>query len=56
MVQRARVDAPWDDLEPPIIHISADATMAWMIVRNHVRHSEPDDAGGRRERGSSTLR
>lgn len=27
----------WDDLEPPIIRISADASMAWMIVRTQVR-------------------
>jgi hypothetical protein len=24
--------------------------MAWMIVRTHVRRTEPDDASGRRER------
>jgi hypothetical protein len=30
---RGAVYSAWDDLEPPIIRISADATMAWMIVR-----------------------
>lgn len=29
----------WDDLEPPIIRISADATMAWVIVRTQVRRT-----------------
>jgi hypothetical protein len=29
----------WDDLEPPIIRISADASMAWMIVRTQVRRT-----------------
>src|SRR6267142_2568597 len=28
--------AEWDDLEPPRIRISADATLAWLIVRNRV--------------------
>jgi hypothetical protein len=47
---RGAVYSAWDDLEPPIVRISADATMAWMIVRTHVRRTEPDEAGGRRER------
>jgi hypothetical protein len=32
--------AEWDDLEPPRIRISADATLAWMIVRNRVRRRQ----------------
>ena len=44
------VYSAWDDLEPPVIRVSADATMAWMIVRTHVRRTEPDGEGGRRER------
>jgi len=27
----------WDDLEPPIVRVSKDASMAWMIVRTRVR-------------------
>jgi hypothetical protein len=27
----------WDDLEPPIVRVSNDASMAWMIVRTRVR-------------------
>ena len=30
----------WDDLEPPIIKISNDASMAWMIVRIKVSRTE----------------
>lgn len=40
----------WDDLEPPIIRISNDASMAWMIVRTKVRRTQKDDAGAERER------
>jgi hypothetical protein len=29
----------WDDLEPPIVRISGDASMAWMIVRTKVRRA-----------------
>ncbi|MCI0487827.1 MAG: DPP IV N-terminal domain-containing protein [Blastocatellia bacterium] len=32
----------WDDLEPPIIRISNDASMAWMIVRLRVRRTQAD--------------
>jgi hypothetical protein len=46
----------WDDLESPIIRISADTAMARMIVRAHVRRTEPDDAGGRRERDGRWAR
>lgn len=35
----------WDDLEPPIIQISDDATLAWMIVRNRVRKTQIQDDG-----------
>lgn len=29
----------WDDLEPPIVRVSGDASMAWMIVRTKVRRA-----------------
>lgn len=35
----------WDDLEPPIASISADASMAWMIVRVRVRRTKRDADG-----------
>lgn len=30
----------WDDLESPIVRISNDASMAWMIVRTKVRRNQ----------------
>lgn len=39
----------WDDLEPPIVRISDDASMAWMIVRTRVRRTT-------RREGSEELR
>jgi len=35
----------WDDLEPPIIRISDDGSMAWMIVRVRVRRTQPNPSG-----------
>jgi hypothetical protein len=32
--------AVWDDLEPPILRISEDGTLAWMIVRVNVRRTQ----------------
>ena len=40
----------WDDLESPIIRISDDATLAWMIVRNRVRRHQTQDDGSEVER------
>ena len=39
----------WDDLEEPIVRISKDASMAWMITRLRVRRVQRDAAGGERE-------
>lgn len=35
----------WDDLEPPVIRISPDAKMGWMIVRVRIAYTKTD-AGG----------
>lgn len=35
----------WDDLEEPIVHVSRDASMAWMITRVRVRRVQKDAAG-----------
>jgi len=35
----------WDDLEPPIIHLSPDGMMAWMIVRMKVAYTKTDSSG-----------
>lgn len=40
----------WDDLEPPIVRVSNDASMAWMIVRTRVRRVQSKDGGEARER------
>ncbi len=33
----------WDDLEPPIIHVSNDRSMGWMIERVKVRRTQNRD-------------
>jgi hypothetical protein len=38
----------WDDLEPPIIHVSPDGQMGWMIVRARIAYAMTDDTGKRR--------
>lgn len=40
----------WDDLEPPIVRVSQDASMGWMIVRNKVRRVQVNDQGVHHER------
>lgn len=35
----------WDDLEPPIVRIADDASIAWMIVRTRVRRKKTDASG-----------
>lgn len=40
----------WDDLEPPIIRISNDASMAWMIVRIRVKRTQKLASGEEKER------
>jgi len=39
----------WDDLEPPIVRVSNDASMAWMIVRTKVRRSQKNSTGQDKE-------
>lgn len=40
----------WDDLEPPIVRVSDDASMAWMIVRTRVRRTQTQGDGKEAER------
>jgi hypothetical protein len=40
----------WDDLEPPIVRISDDASMAWMIARTKVRRTQKLATGEEKER------
>ncbi len=35
----------WDDVEPPVVRISNDGTMAWMIARVRVRRLKADASG-----------
>lgn len=35
----------WDDLEPPIVHVSPDERMGWMIVRVKIAYTKTDAAG-----------
>lgn len=39
----------WDDLEDPIIRISKDGSMAWMITRVRVRRTQKTAAGSDKE-------
>ena len=39
----------WDDVEEPIIRISNDASMAWMITRYRVRRVQKNAAGVEKE-------
>ena len=40
----------WDDVEEPIIRISKDGSMAWMITRIRVKRTQKDAAGEETER------
>jgi hypothetical protein len=40
----------WDDLQPPIVRVSNDASMAWMIVRTRVRRVQTQSGGEAMER------
>jgi hypothetical protein len=44
----------WDDLEEPIVRISKEGGMAWMITRVRVRRTQKDAAGKDGSRDSST--
>jgi hypothetical protein len=39
----------WDDLAPPVIRISPDGRMAYVIVQKHVSLTSPDSGGAARE-------
>ena len=39
----------WDDVEEPIIRVSKDGSMAWMITRIRVRRVQRDAAGAEQE-------
>lgn len=35
----------WDDLEPPVVRVSRDGTMAWLAVRVHSRRTKRTPQG-----------
>jgi hypothetical protein len=35
----------WDDLEPPIVRVSTDGSMGWMIVRVRITYTEKNSSG-----------
>ena len=39
----------WDDLEPPIVRVSKDGTMGWIISRVKVRRVQKDSGGKQQE-------
>jgi len=39
----------WDDLEPPIVQVAQDTSIAWMITRTKVRRTYIDGTGSDRE-------
>ena len=39
----------WDDVEEPIVNVSKDGSMAWMITRTRVRRTQRDAAGKEQE-------
>lgn len=41
-----------DDLETPVIHVSADGTMAWVVVRTLYRYDEIEPSGKAKNRES----
>jgi hypothetical protein len=44
----------WDDLEPPVIRISPDGKMGWMIVRVRIAYTKAD-AGGKRSKEDTVM-
>ena len=35
----------WDDVEPPVVHVSADGAMAWMILQVRIAYTTIDASG-----------
>jgi hypothetical protein len=44
----------WDDLEPPVIRISSDGKMGWMIVRVRIVYTKAD-FGGKRSKEDTVM-
>jgi hypothetical protein len=35
----------WDDVQPPIVHVSSDGRTGWMIVRVRISYTDTEPAG-----------
>lgn len=44
----------WDDLEPPIVHVSPDGQMGWMVVRVKFAINRTD-ASGKKTKESTVM-
>jgi hypothetical protein len=42
----------WDDVEPPVVHVSPDGKMAWIIFRVRVVYTETDASGTKSQQDS----
>jgi hypothetical protein len=40
----------WDDLQPPIVQVSSDGKLGWMITQTKVRRVQIDETGVKHER------
>ncbi len=49
--KRAQFSA-WDDIDPPIVHVSSDAKMGWMIVHVRIAYTETDASGRKTKQDS----
>jgi len=49
--KRAEFSA-WDDIDPPIVRVSSDGKMGWMIVRVRIAYTETDASGGKTKQDS----
>jgi hypothetical protein len=42
----------WDDVQPPVVRVSNDGMMGWMIVRVRIAYTERDKSGHKTEHDS----
>ncbi len=45
----------WDDLEPPVVRVSSDGQMGWMIVRVHIAYTEREKSGSNTKHDSTAA-
>ena len=47
--------AAWDDVQPAVVHISADGHSGWMVVQVRITYFEKDASGKRTEHRSTAA-